>query len=94
MPSRKKKDGKKPLAPEEEPQPGVAAMAQGQPGAGVEPADEVPGAAQNHSEAADALAEGASAEKPEQPDLLVTGGEALAEQQQNPKLKDNSGTRP
>ena len=49
-------------------------------------------AAQNHSEAADALAEGFSEDKPEQPDLLVTGSEALAEQQQNPELKDNSGT--
>ena len=32
--------------------------------------------------------------QPEQPDLLATGGEALEEQQQNPELKDNSGTRP
>jgi hypothetical protein len=47
---------------------------------------------QNHSEAADALAEGFSEEKPEQAGKLVTGAEALAEQQQNPDLKDNSGT--
>jgi hypothetical protein len=80
---------------DEAPQPGVASMAQGQPAAGVEPAEGVPGAvAQHHSDAADALAEGASAEKPEQPDLLVTGGEALEEQQKNPDLKDNTGTRP
>jgi hypothetical protein len=52
------------------------------------------GAAQNHSDAVDALAEGFSEDKPEQPDNVVTGGEALEEQQQNPDLKDNSGTRP
>jgi hypothetical protein len=60
--------------PEEEPQPGTAAMAQGQPGAGVE-----------------GEPEGAH---PEQPDNVVTGGEALEEQQQNPDLDDNSGARP
>jgi hypothetical protein len=63
----------------------------------VDPEPQPDETAQNHSDAADALAEGFSEDKPEQPeqpDLLVTGGEALAEQQQNPELKDNSGTRP
>lgn len=55
----------------EEPLPGTAAQAQGQPEAGVEP----------------------PAEPPEQPDRLVTGAEALEEQQKNPELKDNSGHR-
>jgi hypothetical protein len=32
--------------------------------------------------------------RPEQPDNLVTGGEALEEQQRNPDLDDNSGARP
>jgi hypothetical protein len=58
--------------PAAEPQPGTAAMAQGQPDAGIEPADD---------------------DKPEQPDKLVTGAEALEEQQQNPDLKDNTGNR-
>jgi len=31
---------------------------------------------------------------PEQPDKLVTGADALEEQQKNPDLKDNSGARP
>jgi hypothetical protein len=74
--------------PQGEPLPGIAGMAQGQQE--PEPDD----VAQNHSDAADALAEGFSEDKPEQPDLLVTGGEALAEQQRNPELKDNSGARP
>jgi hypothetical protein len=60
-------------AVEVEPQPGTAGMAQGQPEAGVEPADE---------------------DKPEQPDNVVTGGEALEEQQQNPDLDDTSGSHP
>lgn len=33
-------------------------------------------------------------EPPEQPVKLVTGGEALEEQQQNPDLEDNTGARP
>ena len=33
-------------------------------------------------------------DKPEQPDKLVTGAEALEEQQQNPDLDDNNGARP
>jgi hypothetical protein len=57
---------------EAEPQPGTAGTAQGQPEAGVDPAEE----------------------KPEQPDNLVTGGEALEEQQKNPDLKDNAGGHP
>ena len=32
-------------------------------------------------------------DKPEQPDLLVTGGEALEEQQQNPDLEDRGSAR-
>jgi hypothetical protein len=64
------KHSKHEKAEEQEPLPGVAGMAQGQPEAGVEPDDS----------------------KPEQPDLLVTGAEALEEQQTNPDLKDNSGT--
>jgi hypothetical protein len=55
-----------------EPLPGTAAMAQGQPAAGVEPDDS----------------------KPEQPDNVVAGGEALEEQQRNPDLDDSSGARP
>lgn len=70
----KKGKGKKGGEPEEEPQPGTAAMAQGQPGAGVE------------GEPGDA--------HPEQPDKLVTGGEALEEQQQNPDLDDTAGGHP
>jgi hypothetical protein len=31
---------------------------------------------------------------PEQPDNLVTGADALEEQQKNPELDDNSGARP
>jgi hypothetical protein len=55
-----------------EPQPGTAAMGQGQPDAGVEAPDE---------------------DKPEQPDNVVTGGEALEEQQQNPDLEDKGTNR-
>ena len=33
------------------------------------------------------------AEKPEQPDKLVTGAEALEEQQQNPELDDRGSAR-
>jgi hypothetical protein len=55
-----------------EPQPGTAAMAQGQPEAGIEPDES----------------------KPEQPGNVVTGGEALEEQQQNPDLDDTSGAHP
>jgi hypothetical protein len=59
-------------SPQEEPLPGVAGTAQGQPAAGVEPDDSKPG----------------------QPDNVVTGGEALEEQQQNPDLDDTAGARP
>jgi hypothetical protein len=69
----KPKKGKKGEEPEEA-LPGTAAMAQGQPGAGVEgePEDAHPG----------------------QPDRLVTGGEALEVQQQDPELDDSAGSHP
>lgn len=60
-------------AREAEPQPGTAAMAQGQPEAGVE------GEPDNAH--------------PEQPDNVVTGGEALEEQQRNPDLDDRGSAR-
>lgn len=63
--------GKKDEKPPEEPLPGVAGTAQGQPAAGVEPPEE-------HEDL----------EGP------VTGGEVIAENQQNPDLPDNTGAHP
>jgi hypothetical protein len=54
----------------QEPQPGVAGMAQGQPAAGVEP------------------------DEHEDLEGPVTGGEVIAENQQNPDLPDNTGAHP
>jgi hypothetical protein len=67
------------------PLPGVAGMAQGQ--TPVEQEQETGGLPED----------GVGVppdEQPAQPDKLVTGGEALEEQQQNPELDDNSGARP
>jgi hypothetical protein len=69
------------------PLPGVAGMAQGQTPVEPEQAQETGGLPED----------GVGVppdEQPEQPDKLVTGGEALEEQQQNPELDDNSGARP
>jgi hypothetical protein len=70
---------------QQEPLPGVAGMSQGQ--TPVEPEQETGGLPEDGVEVP-------PDEQPEQPDKLVTGGEALEEQQQNPELDDNSGARP
>jgi hypothetical protein len=72
---------------DEAPQPGVAGMSQGQTSVEPEEADTKGGLPEDGV--------GVPPEdQPEQPDLLVTGGEALEEQQQNPDLDDNTGARP
>jgi hypothetical protein len=65
------------------PAPGIAGMAQGQRDAGIEPVPQ-PGP----PEAAEPEGD------PRPPGIRATGAEALEEQQKNPGLKDNSGTRP
>lgn len=77
-----RKRAKKKTEPEQAPQPGVAGMAQGQP-EGTEPRGLPEDGVEVPPE-----------DQPEQPDKLVTGAGALEEQQKNPELKDNSGTRP
>jgi hypothetical protein len=69
------------------PLPGVAGMAQGQTPVEQEQEQETGGLPEDGVEVP-------PDEQPEQPDKLVTGGEALEEQQQNPELDDNSGARP
>ena len=68
----------------EAPLPGVAGMAQGQTAAGPQETGGLP------EDGVGVPPE----DQPGQPDKLVTGGEALEEQQQNPELDDNSGARP
>ena len=65
------------------PAPGIAGMAQGQRDAGIAPVPQP------------APPEPAEPEEdPPAPGILASGAEALEEQQKNPELKDNSGTRP
>jgi hypothetical protein len=80
--ARKRAKKKTEPEPEQAPQPGVAGMAQGQP-EGTEPRGLPEDGVEVPPE-----------DQPEQPDKLVTGAGALEEQQKNPELKDNSGTRP
>jgi hypothetical protein len=81
--------------PQQAPLPGVAGMAQGQPAAGVSPRHAAPAEAEPETGGLPEDGVGVPPEdQPEQPDKLATGGEALEEQQQNPELDDNSGTRP
>jgi hypothetical protein len=58
-----------------------------------EPAEPLPGTAGMAQGQPDAGIE-AQGDQPEQPDKLVTGGEALEVQQQDPDLDDTAGARP
>jgi hypothetical protein len=57
-------------------------------------AEPLPGTAAMGQGQPEAGVEAPDEDMPEQPDNVVTGGEALEEQQRNPDLDDNSGARP
>jgi hypothetical protein len=86
MPAHGKKHEDKKAEPVP-PQPGTAAMAQGQQDAGVEPSGGVPEPQVDPQ----AKPQGDPQDVP-LADRMATGAGALEEQQTNPELKDNSGT--